>query len=55
MLTVLFVLVILFAAGKVLSMLDGQHVSSAEVGSYLHYEYNIDATAHNSIAQLSNI
>ena len=39
MLTVLFVLAVLFGAYNLLSMLDNQS-SSREVGSYLRYEYN---------------
>ena len=38
MLTVLFVIAVLFAAYNLLSMVDRQ--SSREVGSYLRYEYN---------------
>lgn len=38
MLTVLFVIAVLFAAYNLLSMVDRQ--SSREIGSYLHYEYN---------------
>lgn len=38
MLTVLFVIAVLFAAYNLLSMIDRQ--SSREIGSYLHYEYN---------------
>ena len=39
MLTVLFVIAVLFGASSLLSLIDGR-VTSREVGSYLHYEYN---------------
>ena len=39
MLTVLFVIAILFGASTLLSMIDGR-ASSREVGSYLRTEYN---------------
>lgn len=39
MLTVLFVIAVLFGASSLLSLVDGREPSS-EVGSYLHYEYN---------------
>ncbi|MBQ2834569.1 MAG: hypothetical protein IJN79_02045 [Clostridia bacterium] len=38
MLTVLFVLAVLFGAYNLLSLIDGGR-DSREVGSYLHYEY----------------
>lgn len=39
MLTVLFVIAVLFGASSLLSLIDG-HATSSEVGSYLRYEYN---------------
>ena len=39
MLTVLFVIAVLFGASSLLSLVDGRETYS-EVGSYLHYEYN---------------
>ncbi len=39
MLTVLFVVAVLFGASLLLSALDNRAASS-EVASYLHYEYN---------------
>ena len=39
MLTVLFVIAILFGASSLLSMIDGR-TASREVGSYLRTEYN---------------
>ncbi len=54
MTTALFVLCILFLFSKVLSMVDGQRASS-EVGSYLHYEYNMVCDDRTAMAQLRNI
>lgn len=39
MLTVLFVIAVLLGASSLLSLVDGRS-NSAEVGSYLRYEYN---------------
>lgn len=39
MLTVLFVIAVLFGASSLISLCDGRS-TSREVGSYLHYEYN---------------
>lgn len=39
MLTILFVIAVLLGASSLLSLIDGRS-NSAEVGSYLHYEYN---------------
>ena len=39
MLTVLFVVAVLFGASSLLSLLD-RRTASNEVGSYLRYEYN---------------
>lgn len=55
MTTVLFVLFILFAAGKALSLLDGQHASTAEVSNYLHYEYNMAKDNRPSLSLLRHI
>lgn len=54
MLTVLFVLFVLFGFGKLLSVLDGQRASSSEVGSYLRAEYNVNL-GRPTMAQLRNI
>jgi len=43
MLTVLFVMAVLFGAYSLLSYIDGARVDSREVGSYLHYEYKASA------------
>ena len=40
MLTVLFVMAVLFGAYSLLSYIDGARIEAREVGSYLHYEYN---------------
>ena len=42
MLTVLFVLAVLFGAYNLISLLDG-HVASREVSTYLHDEYKASA------------
>lgn len=56
MMTVLFVLVVLFFFGEVLSLIDGQRASSGEIGTYLRYEYNMaDAERRPTLAQLRNI
>lgn len=55
MLTVLFVIAIMFAFYMLLSLIDGQRVSSREVGSYLHYEYNMMTSSRPTIAQLRNM
>ena len=39
MLTILFVMAVLFGASSLLSVIDGRSASS-EIDSYLHYEYN---------------
>lgn len=39
MLTVLFVMAVLFGAYALLSYIDGNRADSREIGSYLHYEY----------------
>ena len=55
MLTVLFVMAILFAFHMLLSLADGQRVSSHEVGSYLHYEYNMMPLSRPTMAQLRDM
>ena len=55
MLTVLFVIAVLFAFYMLLSFADGQRVSSHEVGSYLHYEYNMMPLSRPTVAQLRNL
>ena len=55
MLTVLFVMAILFAFYMLLSLVDGQRVASREVGSYLHYEYNMMTNSRPTMAQLRNM
>lgn len=55
MLTVLFIAAVLVIFSKVLSLADGQRITSGEVGSYLHYEYNMNSGIHPTMAQLKNI
>lgn len=55
MLTVLFVLVVLFAACKLLSALDNQCISSS-VSDYLRCEYHMaDARRNVTVSGLRNI
>ena len=54
MLTVLFVLAVLFCFSKLLTILDNQAVSG-DVSSYLHNEYKMPASSRLTFAQLRNI
>ena len=54
MLTVLFVIAVLFGASSLLSLVDGRE-TSREVGSYLHYEYNMMPLSRPTTAQLRDM
>ncbi len=55
MITVLFVLVALILAIKVISMFDAQRDAASDINSYLRYEYQMDSTAHTPMSQLRSI
>lgn len=55
MLTVLFVILVLFTFGKLISVVDGQRVSSSELGHYLHSEYNMARDSRATMQVLRNL